>query len=530
MKKKSLKPLIFALIFVPILIAAAAIWIFSANGEVTAVEINGGDIVYEDAETIELFTRIVDKAQKIDEPAHPIDEYQKYSVTLKRFFSEDRYTFCFSGSAADCLIKKGKSLYKIDTEDAKKLMMLDGLRAVSVGYEMPEIRVTSGENAVSLAQAQSVKWNYRLADSSFTERSHEPEKEISVEKSADDAIAIEFSLEPDWNNVTVTNADKIVYDGEAENLSSFIFNSDGRLDVKISARWNESGSREYFGELEAKFVLICDAPAEYTLSSQTAYPGELVTVLAKNCLEDEIELECGIAGISEKNVVSYGSQRIILIPIPLDTEPGEYSILIKADGEEQTLTFGVEKKKFGEVSLENVDADNMDRAFRKLEAKLEELSAMPTEEMLWDGEFITPMDEISGAWISAQFGSYLTADGKTAWARQLGLDYVAPVGSYIRASNAGKVVFAGTTEYTGNTVVIDHGLGIYTVYGNLETLLVSENTTVFKFQNIGTLGNTGFAGGRCLHFEARIMGVAVNPSSQLLGTELDFFDLRLSGN
>ena len=92
-----------------------------------------------------------------------------------------------------------------------------------------------------------------------------------------------------------------------------------------------------------------------------------------------------------------------------------------------------------------------------------------------------------------------------------GVDIGAGYGSPIYAAAGGEVIFAGYMRGYGNTVLIDHGGGISTLYGHCSALLVSEGQTVSQGQNIARVGSTGMSTGPHLHWEVRRNGSPVNP-------------------
>jgi murein DD-endopeptidase MepM/ murein hydrolase activator NlpD len=101
-----------------------------------------------------------------------------------------------------------------------------------------------------------------------------------------------------------------------------------------------------------------------------------------------------------------------------------------------------------------------------------------------------------------------------------GVDIAAPMGARVRAANAGKVVLASDLYLSGRTVIIDHGLGVFSSYGHLSKILVKRGADVGKGDALGKAGSTGRSTGPHLHWAVRIYDARVDPFS-LLSLKLD---------
>lgn len=117
--------------------------------------------------------------------------------------------------------------------------------------------------------------------------------------------------------------------------------------------------------------------------------------------------------------------------------------------------------------------------------------------------------------VSSFFGdrrTFLYSDGTKANAIHFGIDLVKPAGTEVTACGRGKVVFAGKRIITGETIVIEHLPGVYSLYYHLRQCTVSEADMVDRGDVIGTVGSTGLVTGAHLHWEIRIGGIPVSPN------------------
>ena len=93
----------------------------------------------------------------------------------------------------------------------------------------------------------------------------------------------------------------------------------------------------------------------------------------------------------------------------------------------------------------------------------------------------------------------------------MGVDLASTAGAPIEAANNGIIIFAGPLGIYGNAVIIDHGQGLFSLYGHLSSIETEVGAQVRKEERIGFSGLTGLAGGDHLHFSVMIGGHFVNP-------------------
>jgi murein DD-endopeptidase MepM/ murein hydrolase activator NlpD len=211
--------------------------------------------------------------------------------------------------------------------------------------------------------------------------------------------------------------------------------------------------------------------------------------------------------------------------LDLDLPPGGYPLVVTAqlgDGTLDTLRKEIQviPKEFPTERL-NVDAkyvtppaEAMERI--RIEAQLTRtIYAGRHPSWLGEGSFVLPTD----GRVNPNFGRRRVFNDQPR-SPHSGVDISSPHGTPVKASNSGRVVLARGLYYAGNTVIIDHGLGVFSIYLHFSRTLVEEGAFVSKGETIGEVGATGRVTGPHLHWSVRIRGSRVDPLS-LLDLRLD---------
>lgn len=143
-------------------------------------------------------------------------------------------------------------------------------------------------------------------------------------------------------------------------------------------------------------------------------------------------------------------------------------------------------------------------------AKLKDFPAKTAGTPLWQGAFMRLPNAAPRASFNDQ-RDYYFEDKKVDHQTHLGQDLASLAASPIPAANSGTVVFANELGIYGQCVIIDHGLGLQSLYSHMSSIDVTEGTQVKKGQTIGRTGKTGMAGGDHLHFGILVNGIEVEP-------------------
>ncbi len=148
---------------------------------------------------------------------------------------------------------------------------------------------------------------------------------------------------------------------------------------------------------------------------------------------------------------------------------------------------------------------------RRIDAeKIASFAAQTSPRILWDGPFV----QLGNSAVESAFAdhrSYFYEGKEIDQQVHLGFDLASTANVPVKAANAGKVLFASYLGIYGNCIIIDHGMGVQSLYGHLSAFDVKPGETVAKGQVIGRTGETGMAGGDHLHFTITVGGHMVNP-------------------
>ena len=147
---------------------------------------------------------------------------------------------------------------------------------------------------------------------------------------------------------------------------------------------------------------------------------------------------------------------------------------------------------------------------KQAEEEKRRLGSKSADKPLWEGAFEQPRNTKVFSNF-AETRTYFYQGREIDTQVHYGYDLASLKQSPIPAANKGVVVFAGPLTIYGNTVIVDHGLGLMTLYGHLSTTEVKAGDAVTKGQELGRSGSTGLAIGDHLHYEVLVHGISVTP-------------------
>ncbi len=258
--------------------------------------------------------------------------------------------------------------------------------------------------------------------------------------------------------------------------------------------------------------------AAVRLEYRALAPGEVVKV----SIDDALNIKSVSAKAFGKRYIFGRSTSLdklhVLIGLDLALKPGGYFIDItinQMDGHAEMIRkhltivprkFPVKKLWVDErfVTPPQKDRERIRRESQLLQVIFSVFSEPPAVH----GPFILPLEGKP----SHNFGERRIFNNKPR-SPHSGEDISAPMGSPVKASNAGRVVLASNLYYSGKTVILDHGLGVFTFYCHFSRISVKRGENVQKGYVIGKVGATGRVTGPHLHWSVRINGSRIDPYS-----------------
>ena len=209
----------------------------------------------------------------------------------------------------------------------------------------------------------------------------------------------------------------------------------------------------------------------------------------------------------------------VLVGIDLETAPRTYSAQAVAFDHPVAMHSSVSlrvvpghfrtRKLTVDEAFVNPPPEAMERIARET-AELNDLWAHSATTKLWTDPFVRPVPDPA----NSAFGTRSILNGQPR-SPHSGADFNSAAGTPIKSPSAGRVVLAGDRYYTGNTVMIDHGLTLFSLFAHLSEIQVKVGDTVAAGEVVGKVGATGRVTGPHLHWSVRLNGARVDPLSLL---------------
>lgn len=373
-------------------------------------------------------------------------------------------------------------------------------------------------------QSVHTKWSFKRYGGTWKSTEYKSASEADTLVISDKLTPLTLASDKVISQMTLkvfdTQKNTLVFEYQKSNLHMDGYSSpeplplpeyDGEFLYHVSLDWQDPNDA-YKGNAQLSFKLTLDLPITFAISKLLVEQDDLIEVRAYHAQAPEaIEVIQDI--YPSFKWYDAGTYLRGYLPTNYHTTPGSYDLIL-TDLEHQsqtTYTITVSPRNYLVQHLTidpNIEAETVNDAtvaeYNKYFTPVRNTSN-PTR--YYTEPFIIP----AYGRLTTEFGETRFVNNRPTSYRHSGLDIAAPIGSDIFATNTGKVVLAMYLGWTGNTIVIDHGEGIFSVYFHLDALDVAEGDMVERGQRIGDMGTTGFSTGSHLHFSISYYHVNLEP-------------------
>jgi murein DD-endopeptidase MepM/ murein hydrolase activator NlpD len=262
--------------------------------------------------------------------------------------------------------------------------------------------------------------------------------------------------------------------------------------------------------------LIAAAALTVTPTSRAMQPGEpvLLTIASEQPLTSITVTSFHVDTAGYEPDPANPRRWQALIGIDLDVAPGAYTVHVAAASSHgplvSDLRIRVLAKKFPtrRLSVDEAFVNPPATALARIDAESKETAAIyanSAASRLWT-TFERPVSQAA----NSAFGTRSVFNGQPRSAHS-GADFLSPAGTPVKAAASGRVMLAKNLYYSGNTVIIDHGLGVFSLFAHLSRIDVAPGAVITAGQIVGLVGATGRVTGPHLHWTVRVAGARVDP-------------------
>ena len=479
--------------------------IFTDVSKATVVLPDGEELVFTKEADLDLYAGMISRASVVKEPVRDLDGEEPLELMLDGV----KYELYLSLSASGCMaISEKGTMYLLTGEDAAKLMVREEMSFLYDDSRLPSLQVVSGDRTYAISP-KSYDWNYRVSDGSYRKDDSVTvtDKEVTCNLFADFKNSLHFSVEPSHYSFTARyyqdGADG--YELPLTSLGGLHFSADTLISIEITAVWSQASNASQYGQASYRFLVLYDVPAVVklhggnTAGNKTVKAGELLVLHAEytNAKEDlAITFDCESDNLRFYYDSRTGSSYAFL-PVPADTPAGVYELKVRS-GETETV-FGITVEAYTNDKILSVGISDEEYAAYFAPAKLEAMyEIVESVRKSSDGTPLFRGDLLWGKPVSGEvtysFGATVIAGNASAEndAGVMPLQgslFLADEGDEVEAIQEGVCVFAGELGAAGNTVIVDHGAGVFSYYCHLGTITAEVGEELSRSEELGTAGD-----------------------------------------
>jgi len=257
-------------------------------------------------------------------------------------------------------------------------------------------------------------------------------------------------------------------------------------------------------------ALLLHAGLALALPQNSPVPGGVAIV----ALDDQGDAPPEVTYRGNRVMVARGEQGWeAVVGIPLSARPGRHSIVVRGNPHSHKIHFQVKDKKYAVQRLHLDNKRMVNPTAKDLVRIRKEVKLIHAAFATWDQDFAVPDDLLqpTAGIRSSSFGLRRFFNGEPRRPHS-GMDIAAPTGQNVVAPADGKVVAIGNYFFNGNTVFIDHGQGLVSMFCHLSAIDVKPGDELKRGEHVGKVGMTGRVTGPHLHWSLSLNNARVDPA------------------
>lgn len=490
--------------------------------EIEAINLSNGErvIIPGDSEDAAVILKALNNNDKTE---INIDDASAFEINVIKNSAANHYKLNFDVSDKSIYVSYNGKNFKVSDGAAKQLFLNENFSHVYIDNTLYDSYIDYNEE--SYFPEVEYEWTYKDIDGNYAKKEGiiKSKSNDEIIYTGNESLDIGYERLPDSQVIRVFSQDNLV--GTGKNLQELLnnLNADGEYDIECQAQWFLKDNSNSYGNQTVRFTVNVDKPADAAIVTKDNYPGNILLVSVNNLNPDETVTLKTETVKTPTEMYPYKGRGMFICPIDLYAASGIYDLnVIINEGKvgEYTIvkSFEIKDKSFKTqyltVSEEMNETNNDNTAIYEFAQLVKPARTNSAPEKLWEGTFIMPVE----GRLTTDFAEIRFVNNEQSSSRHSGIDLAAPIGTEIKAPNNGIVTFAMEGLLSpGNTVVIDHGMGLFTSYYHLDSISVKKGDKVKKEDIIGTVGTTGFSTGPHLHYAVSIYNTYVNPYQTLSG-------------
>ena len=537
-KKILIALLIVLVIFIPSFLIALNYFseqdAVDTGDEITVSVYNGDELLFSDTEVrqnalpnslVSIFDSILKGLTEQD--AVDISNTTPLTITHTQNGSTTSYACYFftDGSDSNFLVDEKGAFFKISQHDALLFLSSQYAQSLYPSAIAPKL-YTSADDEITPVSAE---WYYKNTSQKYLAASGTETTEDKITYDMAGALGISFDIEPDECTIDVYKSGVVISKINGTDLSDIKVTPGSVLNFNIKATWQKNLDSDFYGSIEYNFDAILRDRADFIADKTSLYSGDFIVLACTNILDSK-KIEFSSTPDIKFSPEYFESNGVVyaLIPFAKDLPSGVYALSFTYGAASETINVTLSTPETKEPIIMTPDKDSFflnyisANALSSFKDILNFSSESLPEYIYFDGAFLDYTE--FGATEKHAWGTQFMNSAKNKSYTLYGnlFDFEDQSGAPIKAANNGRVINCGYSDHIGNFVVIEHGLGLKTIYGHLSALNVSVGDIVLKGESIGRSGRMNGASTDSLLILTYLFDVAVDYFS-IAGSELQLY-------